>query len=341
MRRSIVTLLGAMVVLCSCQQARLKRVRVAPEPVSVKVDTLAMVRNVPRVSYVGTVELSREITLTASHGGDLVQLNARQGQKVRAGQALGVVRSQAVQSSYDAAMAALAQAEDGYQRAKKVFDNGSIPQVKMVEITTRLSQARASAQAAAQALEECTVRAPYAGEISDVIVRKGEHVTVSQPILTMVSGEAVEVSFSVPENEAYSIRPGLSARILFPAQGLELPAVVKTRAVTGNTLSHSYRCTLALKECPSQLLPGMICKVLLDKDTIQGIAVPSDAVKLDDDGKYVWTVDGEGTVAKRRITTGAYIGKGVIATSGLTEGDLLIVEGTSKVSTGMKVKIVQ
>lgn len=335
-----VLLLGSL-ALCSCQQANLKRVRVNPEPVYVKVDTLESVGSVFQRSYVGTVDVSREATLTANYGGDLVELLVRQGQKVNPGQAIAKIKSQAVKSSYDAAMATLAQAEDGYARAKKVYDKGSMTEVKMMEINTKLSQARASADAAKKALEECTVRAPFAGEIADVHVHKGEHVIIAQPIATLVKANALEVSISVPESEAYSIKAGDRAMVSVPALGIEIEAVMKNRAAIANSISHSYKCSLDMLQCPPEVLPGMVCKVSMQRDGVSGIVIPASVVKLDDGGKYVWTVDSEGVVSKRRIVNGGYSGKGIVVTEGLAEGDMLIVEGASKVSTGMKVKIKQ
>ena len=64
-------------------------------------------------------------------------------------------------SSHEMAHATLDQAEDGYRRAEQVYRSGSIAEVKMVEITTKLNQARAAS--ADKALEDCTIKAPFDG----------------------------------------------------------------------------------------------------------------------------------------------------------------------------------
>lgn len=137
--------------LCSCQLARLKRVRVAPEGVSVKVQTAEESRTVSQKSYVGSLEVSKEAVVNAPHGGVVGKIYVREGQKVAKGQVIAVIDSRTVRSGYEAAMAALSQAEDGYARASKVYESGSVTDVKMVEIRTQLAQARASAEALAWA----------------------------------------------------------------------------------------------------------------------------------------------------------------------------------------------
>lgn len=337
--RTILVSVLAASCLCSCQLARLKRVRVAPDGVSVKVQTAEESRTVSQKTYVGTLEASKEAVVNASHGGVVEKIYVREGQKVAQGQAMAVIASRTVRSSYEAAMAALARAEDGYGRASKVYESGSVTDVKMVEIRTQLAQARASAEAAENALDECTLRAPFAASVSGVFVHEGEHVAIARPMVSLADVSEPEIRISVPENEVHMIAPGDRAEAYFPALDRTFAAVVKNKAFVGDALSHSYKCTLAVKGGPAGLLPGMICNVSLEKDGVSGIVIPADVVRIDDKGRYVWTVGSDGKVSKTRITAGGFSGKGVIVTGGLAPGDRIIVEGASKVSAGMSVKI--
>ncbi len=325
--------------LCSCQLARLKRVRVAPDGVSVKVQVAEESRTVSGKSYVGSLEVSREAVINAPHGGVIEKLYVREGQKVAEGQVIAVIASRTVLSSHEAAMAALRQAEDGYERASKVYESGSVADVKMVEIRTQLAQAKASAEAARNALDECTVRAPFAASVSSVFVNEGEHVGIARPLASLADVSDPEIRISVPENEVHMIAAGDIAEVYVPALDRTLTAVVKNKAVVSDALSHSYGCTLSPKGGRSGLMPGMICRVYLEKDGVSGIVIPADAVRMDDKGKYVWTVGAAGKVCKVRITTGGFSGKGVVVTGGLASGDRVIVSGASKVSSGMQVNI--
>ena len=87
------------------------------------------------------------------------------------------------------------------------------------------------------------------------------------------------------------------------------------------------------------LMPGMVCKVSAGTAG-SGIVIPASSVKTGMDGRYVWIVR-DGKAARRSIETGGFSGDGVIVESGLASGDLLIVEGAKKVSSGMTVKVVE
>lgn len=336
----IMLAVAAAVTLCSCQLARLKRVRVAPEPVTVSVIEAEYGVTVRTRSYVGTVESAKEAVVNAARSGELQSVDVRQGQKVDRSQLLASVESSSAKSLHEASLASLKQAQDGYDRAQQVYSKGGVTEVKMMEVMTKLTQAQAAEAAAAAALEDCQVRAPFDGRIARVFVHQGERVTVEQPLFSIIDASGLEISIPVPENEIAQIRIGDRARVIFPALGTtEYVATVREKSLIANPLSHTYNCRLNIDACPVELLSGMVGKVYLDSDAGKGVVIPSDAVRLCDDGRYVWVVSGEGTVSRRIIQVSAYAGHGVVVESGLEAGEQVVVEGMDKVSGGMSVNV--
>lgn len=341
MKRIIVSIIAAATLLCvsSCQLAKLKRVRVAPEPVKVTVMVARQSADVSRRSYIGTVETSKDAVIEAVHGGTVKKINVVRGQRVAAGEILAEVYSPSIESSLKAAKASLKQARDGYDRANRVFSSGSISEMKMVEVETKLAQAQASLAAAQAAYDDCQIKAPFDGRISEMNVHCGEYVTINTPMFSIVDACGLEVVVSVPESEVAGIKQKSRALAVFPALGdVSVNAEIKDKGLVANNLSHAYRCTLRLLETPEDLMCGMVCKVYMASDMVHGIVIPADIVKVASFGKYVWIIDKSGRVNRRTITMGGYSGKGIVVTSGLYEGDVIILEGMDKVSVGMKVQ---
>lgn len=290
-----------------------------------------------RFSFIGTVIPSRTASVSSPHSGKLVLIFVRKGDVVKSGQILAKVESQTAESAFKAAKASFEQARDAYDRASRVYPQGSISEIQYMEIKTRLAQAEAAMESASKSLEDCSVKAPYAGVVSAVYADEGEDLAISQRIASILDMNGLEIRIPVHENEIGNITQGCEALVDVPALGIEsLKAKVISKNLISSALSHSYDCNLKLDRIPGELLPGMAVKVRFQAPGETTLVIPSSAVQLDRNGKFVWLY-ADGTVQKAYIKTGGYAGKGVIVSEGLSQGDKVITEGFQKVSAGMKV----
>lgn len=307
------------------------------EPVTVKVEQVSPVAEESSLSYVGRVEAGGSTTFTSPYPGTLTKLSARDGQRVRQGEVLAVVSSEAVKSAHLSAKATLRQAEDAYQRVSKLYESGSIPEMKKVEVESQLEQARSAEAATRQALQDGTLRAPFSGVVTEVYAHRGVSLPLAAPILRLMDVDGLEVRFPVPENEIAGLSVGEAVSIEVPAAGKTLDAALSSKGVVASPLSHTYECVVKVRD--SGILPGMVCKVRLRRPGGTAVIVPSSALRTGERGRYVWCVV-DGKVERRTVVTSGFSGEGVVITDGLKEGDLVVIEGGRKVSSGMQVQTV-
>ena len=312
------------------------------EPVNVGVITVTPMSAQYYKVYVGEINASGSAVISTNHSGILEAINVEQGSHVKRGDVLAEVTSKNVLASYEISHATLRQAEDGYERIKKVHQSGTVADVKLVEIETQLAKARAAAKSSELSLEECKIKAPFNGTISDILIEKGVQVNPGTPILKLVDLSTIEVNIPVPEGEIGTIKIGQKALIDVPALNITgIEASVALKGVTAASPSHTYKCTLVPKMRQTKLYPGMVCKVRLSEvsDSLR-IRIPASSVEMDSNGKFVWVVK-EGVVGRNYVTVSGYQDHGVVISSGLEPGDKVIVKGAAKVSTGMKVNSVE
>ena len=334
-------LLPLTLIALSCTD-RASKNTVVKEPVNVGVLTVTPMSSQYYKVYVGEIGASGSAIISASHSGTLEALNVEQGTHVSKGDVMAEIESKNVLASYEISHATLRQAEDGYERVKKVHESGTVADVKLVEIETQLAKARAAAKSSELSLEECKIKAPFSGTVSDVLVEQGVHVNPGTPILKLVDLSTVEVAIPVPEGEIGRIKIGQKALIDVPALNVcGIEARVALKGVTATSPSHTYKCTLIPDKKQVNLYPGMVCKVRLSEvsDSLR-IRIPASSVEMDANGKFVWTLN-DGVVGRSYVTVDGYQEKGVIVSSGLEAGDKVIVKGAAKVSTGMKVNSVE
>ena len=328
-------------IAVSCADRGNRKV-IEKEPINVGVLTVTPMSSQYYNVYVGEINASGSAVISTNHSGILEAINVQQGTHVNRGDVLAEVISKNVQASYDISHASLRQAEDGYERVKKVHESGTVPDVKLVEIETQLEKARAAAKSAEESLEECRIKAPFNGTVSEVFVEQGIQVNPGTAILKLVDLSTIEVSIPVPEAEIGRIKIGQKALIDVPALNITgIEAHVELKGVTAASPSHTYRCTLVPEKKQTNLYPGMVCKVRLSEvaESLR-IRIPASAVEMDSNGRFVWVVN-DGVVGRKYVTVDGYQEQGVIISSGLEPGDKVIVKGSAKVSTGMKVNSVE
>ena len=334
-----------MVVLCglllptSCARWQKKDADTTPPPVNVRISIVDASSSQVTRTYVGEVEENSSLSLRFATAGTVEQVYVREGDQVRKGDLLASVDKQKAHNAHDAAKAALAQAEDGYTRLKQVYDQGSIAEVKWVEMQTNLEKARSMEAIARKQLNDCDLYAPCDGIIGSCNAKIGANLLPGQSAMTLLDVTRVQVVFTVPENEIASIALGDQGSIEVPALNNQtFTGKIGDRSLTANRMAHTYKVKIALDNNRRQLLPGMVCKVHLVQPNTDGFVIDGKAVQTRPDGLGVWCVS-QGRAVRRMVEAGQFVANGVLITGGLTQGDTLIVEGQQKLYEGAVVNI--
>ena len=288
-------------------------------------------------TYPGHLEEGQSADLAFKYGGLLEHLYVKEGSTVHKGQRLAQVSSPTLENSLRSAQATLDQAQDAYDRLKKVHDNGSLPDIKWKEMEANLEKAQAAYDLARGMMTENNLVAPFSGTISAVNAEVGENIPPLKPVISLINTEKLAVKITVPEDEIASIQVGDPAEIVIPAlNDRSYHGQVSEKGMTASLLTHSYPVKILVDQPDKDLVPGMIGKVVLKADVNTAIVVPANAILINREGKFVW-VEKDGSATRRKIQIAGYSGNGVIVSEGLQSGDHVIVEGYQKVSEGMKV----
>ena len=299
-------------------------------PVSVEVMLVDTVSGGATRTYVGEVEENLSVSVSFPMGGRVERVYVHEGDRVRAGQVLAIVNSATAQNAYNSAKASLEQAEDAYKRLKKVYEQGSLAEVKWVEMETTLEQARSMEQIARKQLDDCTLKAPISGVVGTCNAKAGGSLLPGEPAVNILDMGSVSVTFSVPESEISTVNIGDEATVCVPALNNRiLVGRITDRSVSASRVSHSYQVKIAFPNSDKTLLPGMVCKVLLSQSDDHGFVVPAKCVQTRPEGLSVWVVE-NGRAQHRLITSADFVANGVLVSSGLRPGDTVVTAGMDK-----------
>lgn len=317
----------------SCRQEKTK----PSEPLRVIIETVQALEGVDKSRpYVGVVEAESSAMVSFTGMGLLKEVKVSEGQRVRKGQLIASIDNTQARNTLQATEAMLAQAKDAETRMKQLHDNNSLPDMKWVEVQSKVQQAEASFEMAKKALDDCNIYAPCDGVIGAKLMSVGENVLPSQPIATVLHINNIKVKISVPEQEISNIDSRTPSTVSVPAlDNASFEGGIIEKGVEADALTHTYNARINVRNTGMKLLPGMVCQVVLKnsgENTGKAISLPMKAVQqAADKTHFVWIAQG-GKSIRRSVQIGRTFANRIIITEGLSEGEQVIIEGFQKVS---------
>ncbi len=292
------------------------------------------------LTYNGSVEPKVSTPISFLLPGTVNTIYVEEGDWVKKGQILAKIDDTSQQNAYHGTQAALNQAQDAYSRLKSVYDKGSLPEIQMQEVTSKLEQAKSANRIAFQNLQNCTLKAPSQGFIGARNIEVGSTSIPGNPVFTLVSLNEVYVKVAVPENEINQLQIGQKVTVVIPAIGNEeFFGDIEKIGVVANMLTKTYEVKVLLKNPELIIKSGMACDVVTKTaPQINKITVPYRTVFREENGKtYVFKVQENNTVAKIYVQLGAFMNNNIEVLSGLNKGDIIVTEGQHKLLENDKV----
>jgi RND family efflux transporter MFP subunit len=283
------------------------------------------------LAYSGTIEESESVPLSFGLPGTVSRLLVHEGQTVRSGQLLATLDGESSRHAYEMSRATEKRAQDAYDRLLPMRENGTIPDIKFIEVQTGLEQARSAAAIAKKNMEDCSLRATRSGVIGRCTMNPGMVVIPGVSSITIVDIRTVFAVVSVAEGEIADIRQGAAARVAIGALGGRVcEGTVREIGVIADPIAHTYTVKTAVANPARDIRPGMVCTVqLAGREAAACLTVPARCVGADGAGTpRVYVVDtARNRVEWREVETGRLLRDRVEILHGLREGECVVTAG--------------
>ena len=332
-------MLLAVLMVSSCVQDNKQK---AKAPIRVTTEVVSATAGLTDgQAYVGIVEEKEATAVSFTSMGVVKRVLVNEGQAVSRGQLIAEIDDTQARSLVQAAEAQMAQAEDALQRYGQLHDAGSLPEVQWVEIQSKVAQARSSLAVAKKNLADCRLTAPVSGIIGRKMVGAGETALPSQAVVTILNIADVKVKVSVPEADMRLISENTPSLIKVEAAGVETAGGRIEKGVVADPMTHTYDLRINVHNSGRQLLPGMVASVqfaAIAHQQIQQPTLPVTAVQRRADGSlFVWTVAPDNTAHRTTVSIGETVGNRIVISSGLDDGQRVVIEGYQKLSEGSRI----
>jgi multidrug efflux system membrane fusion protein len=210
-----------------------------------------------------------------------------------------------------------------------------------------IQSARATIEATKAALENAKVmlgytilRSPLNGRTGSLDAKQGNVVSPNTTLMTINQIEPVYVTFSVPEARLKAIRKSQTVT----ATTQDNPSSPQSGQVTFidnavDPTTGTIRIKGTFPNTNHSLWPGQFARVTLRLATLpNALVVPNQAVQKGQEGTYVFVVKADHTVESRPVVTGQQVQEEVVIQSGLTDGEIVVVEGQFRLAPGSRVQ---
>ncbi|HEY6338700.1 MAG TPA: MdtA/MuxA family multidrug efflux RND transporter periplasmic adaptor subunit [Candidatus Sulfotelmatobacter sp.] len=347
-------------VACSGSDAKQQAQAAVPRAVSVATAPVTQ-QDVPvYLVGLGAVTAFNTANIKSRVDGQIMQVNFREGQHVKAGELLIVidprpyqVQLEQMQAQLFKDQASLRDAQLNLQRYTTLIPSGSISQqqvdtqkatVDQLDGQVRTDQAQIDN--AKLQITYCHITAPFSGRVGLRQVDPGNivHSADTNPMLVLTQQQPIAVIFTLPED----VLPTVSQHMR--THTLEVDAFNRddqTKLATGKLLTIDNQIdpttgTAKLKAVfdnkDDQLWPNQFVNIdLLLETRKNSTVVPTAAILRGPQGTFVYAVKQDQTVEARLVTVVLAQGDTTAVSNGLNPGDTVVTDGQDKLQTGSKI----
>jgi len=331
--------------------------------VPVQVDTVSNRPIVRQINVTGTVTSPRTAVLSTAVAGLVADLTIDEGHRVKTGDTLLKLDAELAQLALERALAEVRQRENAVADARRRFTEAEAVGTQRGIARTQIESLRAevlgdeAALAASQAaareqraiVERHTLKAPFAGVISERHAELGEWVNPGDALLELVATDNLRFDFRVGQENFVAL--SLDAPVEITLDALperhvagHVDTIVPVKDPRARTFLIRVLADISEAENPLRITPGMSARGKLNIDAGRsGVAVSRDALLRFPDGRVtIWVVETGGDVPVVReqvVRTGLEFDSVVEITNGLADGDVVVVRGNETLQEGQTVSI--
>ncbi len=311
----------------------------------------------------GVLKARQQAFVKARAAGELQGLQVREGDSVRAGQALAQIdatenaaRLRQAEQQAQAAAAQLAIAQRQLENNRALVGQGFISPTALQTTQANWDAAQANhlaAQAgvelARKALHDTVLRSPIDGQVAQRLANNGERLGVEARVLEIVDPRELELEALLAPADALQVRLGQSAQLRLQGQdsGPSVRATVVRINPSAQASSRALPVYLLLERAATTeaataaLRQGQYVQGVLTVGSAQVLALPLEVVRTDKPEPYVQALENQ-RVVHRSVQLGARSmlnGQTWVAiTHGLSEGAQVLAASVGLLREGTEVR---
>ena len=307
-----------------------------------------------QITLIGRTEALFQSRVVSKVEGQVVSINALEGNHLNKGDALVQLDTTRIALSYQAKTAEANQAKVQAALVKRIAKKAEDLFSKNLISDLAIDSARAMAAIASEKynqlkseqkrlehdLADCTIRAPFSGYTGNQLTAVGEWVDEGSAVFEMTQLSKIKIKLDLPERYFGHLRTGTQVTVYTSGkESSPMTGTVTGIAPNATSGTHTFPVIVAVDNSLGLLGAGMLVRATLSLDeTFSSLAVSKDAIVRQGDQTMIYTIN-EGKAASIQVSISSTNGQKIaVKGTGLTEGMPVVVRGNERIFPGSPVK---
>jgi RND family efflux transporter MFP subunit len=311
--------------------------------VSVKVGTVKTEDVSLDFSANGNFEPLQELKFSAEKPGRVVRVLVKEGDNVRIGQTLAVIRSEQISSDLQTAQASYQNAQADYNRFENAYKTGGVTKQQLDQAKLGLVTSRSRLQQAKVNIGDTNIKATINGIVNKRYIEPGSVLGAATPMFDLVNVSKLKLKVTVNESQVASLKVGNIVQVsasVYPDTKFS-GKITFIAPMADSSLNFPVEIEIA-NNSSNDLKAGMYGTAQFGSNQQRQslMIVPRNAFVGSVSTNQIFVAE-NGVAKLKTVTAGRILGDKVEIINGLSKGETVIITGQINLQDGSKVDIIK
>ena len=285
----------------------------------------------------------QELSFSAEKPGRVVRVLVDEGDRVRSGQTLAIVRSEQITADLQTAQASYQNALTDYSRFENAFKTGGVTKQQLDQAKLSLVTSKSRLQQAKVNIGDTNIKATINGIVNKKYVEPGSVLGAGTQLFDIVNVSKLKLKVNVNENQVAGLKVGttLSVKASVYPDATFSGKISFIAPKSDASLNFPVEIEIA-NNAANDLKAGMYgtAEFSANQGKQSLMVVPRNAFVGSVSSNEIFVIE-NGTAKLKTVTAGRILGDKVEVLNGLSEGETVIVTGQINLQDGSKVDIIK
>jgi RND family efflux transporter MFP subunit len=311
--------------------------------VSVKTETVKTEEVSLDFTANGNFEPLQELNFSAEKPGRVVRVLVKEGDNVRIGQTLAIVRSEQISSDLQTAQASYQNAVADYNRFENAYKTGGVTKQQVDQAKLGLVTSKSRLQQAKVNIGDTNIKSTINGVVNKRYIEPGSVLGAATQMFDIVNVSKLKLKVTVNENQVARLKIGNSTKVtasVYPDQ-IFSGKITFIAPKADTSLNFPVEIEIA-NNSSNDLKAGMYgtAEFASNQQKQSLMIVPRNAFIGSVSSNQIFVIE-NGTAKLKTVTAGRILGDKVEILSGLSEGETVIITGQINLTDGTKVDVIK